>query len=599
MRKNLFLFAILFAVVLIVSCANNDGNEADVNAAWTYSSSSPMYKVGSSVASLTISGLTSGVSNLYLVKLNTGSTAISAASTGCIYSTTGISSSSTNVRSAAALETLSSASSGQIVNFIPPEDLNPADVAESLTGSRDIVSNGNTSASRSACASTTTVATTTDSSEYTVGATKSLYVDQDSDISTFAEKQATLYAKGTHCYVWIVDDYYNATASGDKVNATVAEAYANKFDELYPMITNVFGYESDLILKYNGSTLSKDSMSSYDTGTMVNIVIYDIAKDYSASSGSTSGIVGYFYSKDYYAVTSSSSKNSAINYSNKGKYFYVDSYFANAYLDVTYSTLAHEFQHMINFGMKEIAHNVQVPATWYNENAFQWFGERYDARGQHCHRPMMISPKLGFYHSPILLRERSYRFRYPQALSAILRSVFNGHTLLVRGLADGMAVQILISKIMTNSYVDKDSIATAVSEVTGTTVDVRKDILESYVPLSCVSKITALQQPTFNQAAKATVLGYVSLTYTGNGYAYPHGIANQFCGTGRTGGRQLLVQDKRGACAPCHLHQAASKTLPAVPDLPVPQYCTASSDTVTLSITEPDSSNEELLIMVE
>lgn len=587
MRKNLFLFAILFAVVLIVSCANNDGNEADVNAAWTYSSSSPMYKVGSSVASLTISGLTSGVSNLYLVKLNTGSTAISAASTGCIYSTTGISSSSTNVRSAAALETLSSASSGQIVNFIPPEDLNPADVAESLTGSRDIVSNGNTSASRSACASTTTVATTTDSSEYTVGATKSLYVDQDSDISTFAEKQATLYAKGTHCYVWIVDDYYNATASGDKVNATVAEAYANKFDELYPMITNVFGYESDLILKYNGSTLSKDSMSSYDTGTMVNIVIYDIAKDYSASSGSTSGIVGYFYSKDYYAVTSSSSKNSAINYSNKGKYFYVDSYFANAYLDVTYSTLAHEFQHMINFGMKEIAHNVS-PSTWYNEML-----------SMVCEDMMQSQLGIDDDDSPKSRLSTFNQYYYVSGVtdyltsstSAILRSYSTAYAF-GAWLCRWYGGANLVSKIMTNSYVDKDSIATAVSEVTGTTVTFA-DILESYVR-SLVFQDTALQQPTFNQAASDSSC-YVSLTYTGNGYAYPMNAINLWdsaygwtatSGTGQTG-PALLSSSSSG-----------SKTLRPC-GFTVHSIGTASSDTVTLSITEPDSSNEELLIMVE
>ena len=94
-----------------------------------------------------------------------------------------------------------------------------------------------------------------------------------------------------------------------------------------------------------------------DTGTMINIVIYDIGNDFAKATSGT--IVGYFNSKDYYAP-------GIANYSNSGKYLYLDSYFTSCIPAMTYSTLAHEFQHMINWNMKHIQKGLKA-STWYNE----------------------------------------------------------------------------------------------------------------------------------------------------------------------------------------------------------------------------------------
>ena len=63
----------------------------------------------------------------------------------------------------------------------------------------------------------------------------------------------------------------------------------------------------------------------------VNIVIYDIGGDANSSSGG--GVVGYFYAKDYFPNGTDIQKltgkgypqsEQVLNYSNEGKYFYVD-----------------------------------------------------------------------------------------------------------------------------------------------------------------------------------------------------------------------------------------------------------------------------------
>ena len=111
-----------------------------------------------------------------------------------------------------------------------------------------------------------------------------------------------------------------------------------------------------------------------DTGTMINIVIYDIGNDFAKATSGT--IVGYFHSKDYYAP-------GIANYSNSGKYLYLDSYFASCIPAMTYSTLAHEFQHMINWNMKHIQKGLKASYTPKNrlatfENYYRYSGLEYN-----------------------------------------------------------------------------------------------------------------------------------------------------------------------------------------------------------------------------
>ncbi|AEE17783.1 peptidase M30 [Treponema brennaborense] len=191
-----------------------------------------------------------------------------------------------------------------------------------------------------------------------------------SGTSYLLQKRATLRAAGTHCYVWIVDGYYAVSASDARVSSATATAVQGKFDAMYPLIRNVFGNEAEHMVAGTSQNPTPAVMTEVsDTGSKVNIVLYDIEGDYKA--GQMSGTFGYFWAKDYYVRGFSA--DAPVAQSNEGKYFYVDSYFANEQPDMIYSTLAHEFQHMIHFGVKALtpeatgAGSGAISETWYNE----------------------------------------------------------------------------------------------------------------------------------------------------------------------------------------------------------------------------------------
>lgn len=191
----------------------------------------------------------------------------------------------------------------------------------------------------------------------------------------YTKRSATLRAAGKYCYIWVVDGYYR-TDSGAVSGATVTEeqikTLMEKFDGMYPLIREIFGKEAEVMVDGN-SIVPIDQVS--DTGSKVNIVVYDINGDYASSQ--QGGVFGYFWAKDYYTPkTATSSATDVIKLSNSGKYFYIDSYFTQNFnwAPSMYSTLAHEFQHMINFGVKTLTpaayngnNNPPSSATWYTE----------------------------------------------------------------------------------------------------------------------------------------------------------------------------------------------------------------------------------------
>ncbi|WKB35438.1 Ig-like domain-containing protein [Terrilactibacillus sp. S3-3] len=86
---------------------------------------------------------------------------------------------------------------------------------------------------------------------------------------------------------------------------------------------------------------------------------YDIQDGFSGSGGY---VAGYFYPGDLYNAP----------YSNDSEIFYIDTYptmGTGTTKDVTqaYSTLAHEFQHMINYNQRVLVHGYGEMDTWMNE----------------------------------------------------------------------------------------------------------------------------------------------------------------------------------------------------------------------------------------
>ena len=133
----------------------------------------------------------------------------------------------------------------------------------------------------------------------------------------------------------------------------------NSDNDVYDWVTNIYGeeWETDL----NGYT------GFITANNEITILLTDIDEDNSP----TGGVIGFFWSKDNF-------EQSAVSGSNERIMFYADAVmFANGegldgwdiddfWPKEMVSTLAHEFQHMINFYQKRILLDTDTD-TWINE----------------------------------------------------------------------------------------------------------------------------------------------------------------------------------------------------------------------------------------
>lgn len=219
--------------------------------------------------------------------------------------------------------------------------------------------------------------------DFTKGYRRNFWADTDISSSiSYEQKTFTLRARNSSCLVWVADDCYmvGELACGSKVTKEIAESIADTFAKHCDFERKVFGTESSMMIDEKNYA-KIDMASESDTGTLVNILLYDIGDDYSSSNAS--GVIGYFSSKDYYVRRPSAEGNTKpLRYSNEGKFFYIDAPFCNYDSSATgsfkfggtggvsqtvISTLFHEFQHMINFGNKVIEGGVSDNPSWHNE----------------------------------------------------------------------------------------------------------------------------------------------------------------------------------------------------------------------------------------
>ncbi len=169
--------------------------------------------------------------------------------------------------------------------------------------------------------------------DYVKGDSKSFYV-QNLETNEFSSISATLLYSGAHANVWV---------NNNDITEDEATLLGKEFDnKIYRLDVDNFGLPSDV-----------------DQNGKVNILCYDIQDGFSGSGGY---VAGYFSPRDLYNVS----------YSNQSEIFYIDTYplmGMSGTKDVSqaYSTLAHEFQHMINFNQKVFVQGLTDMDTWMNE----------------------------------------------------------------------------------------------------------------------------------------------------------------------------------------------------------------------------------------
>jgi len=170
----------------------------------------------------------------------------------------------------------------------------------------------------------------------------------------------TQFGKKT-LYIWVSDDSYGSSCTKSHcITQDMVNKLQSKFlqigedNDIYDWVTNIYGEE------WGQKAHNKYSNLINETNE-INILLTDIGED----DNPTGGVMGYFYAQDNFSASTYPKSNEMIM-------FYVDSVmFANTdngdfWQKEIYSTLAHEFQHMIHFYQKNIILKSQDD-TWINE----------------------------------------------------------------------------------------------------------------------------------------------------------------------------------------------------------------------------------------
>lgn len=169
---------------------------------------------------------------------------------------------------------------------------------------------------------------------------------------------AKLKYDGKSANVWVADNYIT-----DQQAINIGKEFDNHID---PLVKEKFGEPSDV-----------------DNDGKVNILVYDIKDDFDITNRYTGG---YFHSRDLFDIPNS----------NLTEVFYIDTYPSmgnnRSNLDETkvYSTLAHEYQHMVNANQKLLKEK--------RRNGMDtWLDESFAMASEHLYLGKELEHRIDYY----------------------------------------------------------------------------------------------------------------------------------------------------------------------------------------------------------
>ncbi|GHU15589.1 hypothetical protein FACS1894163_02870 [Spirochaetia bacterium] len=415
---------------------------------------------GASTKTLDLSGLETG-KQVYLVTVNTNSTVVNAGNTGGVQ------------------DSYSEPSGSYITPFeslmdneaIPPGhhpgafafNANPPPITPDMLRNNDMRFSA-------------------DAVPYTVGSTKNFWVESSYNNRNFIQKQAKLYAQGTYSNIWIME------GEGIISNpTTVAQTFADKFDLIYPLETKVIGYE------YGGDPSDISTYGGKDGDPRIQILVYDF------TPGGSDTAAGFFWSKDFYPQASLSTQKT-----NLAEIFYISAESLRDSPDYTYGTLAHEFQHMINFNVKYVKHSVRSQ-SWYDEMLADVAKDMIQpmigvsTTNSDNVIPQRITGFLTSYANKGVTIWDSSSYSYSYAFGAYLTRNYGGAE--------------LFKNILANDSANEASIVAALQQTTGNSSIDFSYAVEKFAEAFIFSDSTG-DRATFNQTVTKTISG-TTYTFTG------------------------------------------------------------------------------------
>ena len=304
---------------------------------------------------------------------------------------------------------------------------------------------------------------------------------QDSPNQVTNQEDAEKVYSGKHCNVFFVrNGDFDITESQ---LSSVFETLGNLFDEkIFPNITDILG-------KFSYSTRYTNAITCPEK---VNIVVADLYYDWKKTKAENGGVYGYYWSADLLKDYSC----------NQDAIIYLDSYFLSESPESVYSTMAHEFNHMLNYMHKGLEAELEF-STWYTEMlsalADAMF-ENYLVENL-TEEQSIAYDRIQFFntwHNLGFSTWRSGTDYYPYGDVYIsYGNVFAFGNFLAKNYG-GFD---LIREIATNRYVDEDSVEQAVREISGKPGITFKDILKDFscVQISSYMNDDSLTLPTLNK----------------------------------------------------------------------------------------------------
>lgn len=227
--------------------------------------------------------------------------------------------------------------------FFEQESLSPSrGIGLDLPEDKLLLSKLNEQNYRSISAEISKSVCTQKTASYSEGDEKEFYtVYQNSDIK---EETFVLKHIGENCLIWYKkNDLSNIDDSSFSL-------LGNKFDSIYKMETDLFGSNKDYEIKYPFAFIN-------NVEDKISIIIFNM---------NDPSIMGFFLNRDLFYQDYINTQYNDIK-TNEIHAFYLNSVFINdSNLSDAYTTLVHEFQHMLTFINSYISKDSK-PETWYTE----------------------------------------------------------------------------------------------------------------------------------------------------------------------------------------------------------------------------------------